>query len=229
QEGLLDYPARFASYLSDNRKRLVEESKGHPVISTLLNRAFDGTYGPKGVLVTDFAVMTRAQQGLEELQRFRQARCETTKAFPFYHLHVLTNTSVEKIDISTPHKPMLGLADAHTKKIKGVLVGNTVRLNTGTTLSSPISDSSVSEHSFIQAMNPQALKGFLASKNLLDETGQVKSSVKLALGGSGLSAYDQLLALAPMMSLFESDDTAPLGYKVSDEAKAKYQGAITFI
>lgn len=229
QGGLLNYSARFADYMGDNHKRLVEESKGHPVVSTLLNRALDGTYGPKGVLVTDFAVMTRAQQGMEELQRFRQALSETTEAFPFYHLHVMTSTSVEKIDISSPHRPMLSLADAHTEQTKGVLVGNTVRLNTGTTLSSPISDAAVSAHSFIQAMNPAALKVFLASKNLLDEAGQVKSETKLALGGSGLSAYDQLLALVPMMSLFVSDDTAPLGYKVSEDAKAKYRGAITFI
>ncbi len=227
--GLLDYSARFANYLGDNHKRLVEESKDHPVISTLLNRALDGTYGPKGVLETGFATMTRAQQGMEELQRFRQARSETMELFPFYHLHVMTNTSVEKVDISSPQRPMLSLADAHSAQAKGVLVGNTVRLNTGTTLSSPVSDAVVSEHSFIQAMNPQALKEFLAGKNLLDEAGQVKSATKLALGGSGLSAYDQLLALVPLMSLFVSDDAAPLGYKVCKDAKAKYQGAITFI
>src|SRR5205814_5857115 len=111
----------------------------------------------------------------------------------------------------------------------GVIVGDTVRLNTGTTLSSPISDPAVSRHSFIQAMNPRVLEAFLAGKNLLDEAGVVKPGTKFALGGSRLSAYDQLLSLVPMMPLFVSDDTVPLGYRVSDEAKAKYQGAITFI
>jgi len=227
--GLLNYSARFADYMGDNHKRLIEEAKDHPVLSTLLNRALDGTYGPKGVLVTGFAAMTRAQQGMEELQRFRQASFETKEAFPFYHLHVMTNTSVEKIDVSSPHRPVVSLADAHSAQAKGMLVGNTVRLNTGTTLSSPVGDAAVSNHSFIEAMNPQALKRFLSGKNLLDAAGLVKSTTKLALGGSGLSAYDQLLALVPMMSLFVSDDTAPLGYRVCEDAKAKYHGAITFI
>ena len=227
--GPLDYPARFANHLAGNRERFVQESKGNPVISTLLSRAFDGTHGPKDVPVTDRAVMTRAQQGTEELQRFQQARRETRKAFPFYHLHVLTETSVEKIDLSTPDKPLLGLMDADTNQPTGVIVGDTVRLNTGTTLSSPISDPAVSRHSFIQAMNPRVLEAFLAGKNLLDEAGVVKPGTKFALGGSRLSAYDQLLSLVPMMPLFVSDDTVPLGYRVSDEAKAKYQGAITFI
>jgi hypothetical protein len=226
---LLNYPERLRSFLQQNRNRLAIDVHGNLVHEALLARAFDGTFGPRNVAAIDCAVMTRAQVGAEAHGKFEQARVQTAQEFPFYKLEVKPHTSVETVDITNPAKPVLGLAHAATKEPLGELVADTVRLNTGTTLANPIRDPQVKAHAFVGAMDPQALKEFLDAKVLLDDSGQLKPGTRLALGGTSLSAYDELLALTAVMPLFEPDPQGPTGYKINEEAKEKYQGAITFV
>ncbi|MZR31622.1 hypothetical protein [Sneathiella litorea] len=73
----------------------------------------------------------------------------------------------------------------------------------------------------------QGVTAFLKEKGLTDENNKLKSNATLLVGGSGLSLYDQLLALQDSMGLFETVDESewdshPLGYKVSEAAIEKY-------
>lgn len=215
-QGLLDYASRLSAYVEKNADRLRGEAGGHPVLEALLEAPLDRR------------VLTRAEQGREELERFQRTCEEIKTGMPFVRLDVLTNTSVDSIDIRDPDRPKVVLRDARSGEPRGEMSADTVRLNTGTTLQSPITDPAVIPHAFVQAMDPQALKHFLESKQLLDDAGQLKPGVKLALGGTGLSAYDALLALQDVMPVFVRDG-GPLGYRVDDEAARKYAGAITFI
>jgi hypothetical protein len=227
--GYLDQSARMTAFITENRDALQAESDWHPVLETLLDQAFDGSHGPAGIAAVDRATMTRAQQGREASTTFQKVTEQTRKHFPFYKLDVLSGTSVEKIDLAHPSHPELHLVDSATGQALGELPANTVRLNTGTTLTNPLKDAAVRQHAYVGAMNPHAVAAFLVQRDLLDDDGQLRPGTKLALGGSGLSAYDQLLALAPSMQLFVRDDSTPIGYRVSDAAKRKYQGAISFI
>jgi hypothetical protein len=227
--GLLDYARRFRGHLETNLNVYTAQAQGQPIQDAVLSAAYDGSLGPAGQPAIQRSAMTRAQVGAEAADNFRHARAQAAAGIQFYRLEVMAHTNAAAIDLSDPSKPKLQLSDARTGASKGQLDANTVRLNTGTTLTPPISDAAVISHSFTSAMDAQAVKSFLAGKDLLDDNGMLKPDAKIALGGSGLSAYDQLLALNPVMKLFERDESAPLGYKVSEQAQQRYQGSITFV
>jgi len=231
EEAGQSYANRLESYTTRNRDALeFAYGRDNPVALSTLTSAFAGGDAPgDGRPTTARGVMTRADQGFENLEHFHLHHRRAEIEFPFYKLMVLTNTSAEAIDLSDPHKPALALADAKTKESVGTLTGDVVRLNTGTTVASPISDAAVLAYSFIQPMDDKALDRFLESRDLLDSDGRLKEGATLALGGSGLSAYDQVLALQGSMNLFESDPNSRIGYRITDEARRKYAGAITFI
>lgn len=226
-KGGMDYRNRLIEFFTANREPLMEDyRKTYPVAAATFKSALDGTEGAPGILVTSRGIATRREQGREELENFRRMREEVLPLFPFYKLEVKTGTQATAVDITNPAKPVVTFRrGTHIKNLQA----DTVRLNTGTTLASPIRDEAVQRHAFTQAMHPEKLNTFLKDKGLLDDQGQLKQGTKLALGGSGLSAYDQVIALHPSMDLFELDENAPIGYKITDSAKKKYQGAITFI
>ncbi|MBO0333937.1 cache domain-containing protein [Sneathiella sp. CAU 1612] len=73
----------------------------------------------------------------------------------------------------------------------------------------------------------QGVTAFLKRLGLTDEHDKLNKEATLFVGGSGLSLYDQLLALQDSMGLFESVDESeweeyPLGYKISEAAIEKY-------
>lgn len=73
----------------------------------------------------------------------------------------------------------------------------------------------------------QGVTAFLKGLGLTDEHNKLDKEATVLVGGSGLSLYDQVLALQDCMGLFESVDESewekyPLGYKVSEAAIEKY-------
>jgi hypothetical protein len=226
---LLNYPERYRAFIEQHREKVTTRARAHPVHEVLLARALDGTYGPRGVPSIDRATLARSELGAEAHASFEQARAKAALEFPFYKLEIRAHTSAEAIDITDPAKPVLGLADADTKESLDDLVADAVRLNTGTTMYNPICDPRVRAHSFVGAMDPQALKRFLDDKGLIDDAGLLRPGTRLALGGTSLSAYDELLALSAVMPLFSSDPKSLTGYKIDEEAKHMYRGALTFV
>lgn len=233
-EGLLDYDSRLTYFASTRRAELQDQSSPNPVVAALLHKGFDGSRGPKGTPMVDRSMLTRAQQGQEEADTFNRVRqgMAESRDYDFYRLDVKTNVSVEHIDITSagsPDKPVLTLK-ANGSDAKETLQVDGVRLNTGTTLVSPIRDQAVAAHSFIEAMDHHKLNAFLQEKGLLDQAGHLKPGAKIVLGGTSLSAYDQLLALlSGALPVMERDDEHPMGYKVRDDMKERYQGAIVFV
>lgn len=222
---------RLANFMRENRNALEHGYRRHnPVAESTLRSAFTGNDAPgDGTPTTARGALTRADQGLEERLSFSSKLKQIKEAFPSYQVTVLAKASVERIDLGRPHKPGVLLVDAATNDALGTIRPNFVRLNTGTTLVSPVSDPAVMRHSFVQPMDPVAVDKFLAQRGLLDEARMLKPGTRLALGGTNLSAYDQIIALQRAMTLLERDDDSTSGYRVTDSAKANYQGAITFI
>jgi hypothetical protein len=226
----IDYTDRLESFVSDNRDALEHAYRDNPVAASTLRSAFSGNDAPgDGRPTTGRGVLTRQHQGFEEMKHFIGLTRSAQQRHPFYHLTVLPCTSAQAIDLSRPDKPAIALSDGSTNRSLGTIHADVVRLNTGTTTVSPVADPEVLAHSFVQAMEPAALNGFLGARGLLDETGQLKPGSRLALGGTGLSAYDQMIALQGPMNLLERDDSSPSGYRVTESAARKYRGAITFI
>jgi len=229
----IDYAPRLESFLTENRAAFEEAYRDDPVASALLKASFESGDGTPN---TSAGALRRKDQGREERMHSlaQQERAQTT--FPFYRITTATETSVEAIDLAHPNQPVVSakrVGDDESSSIKA----DSVILNTGMTLTSPVSDPEVLRHAHVAPMG--ALTGFLQAQELLDSQGKLKvrrelrddreAGIKLALGGTGLSAMDQILALQPVMDLFEPDPGSNLGYRVSETAKQKYAGALTFI
>eukprot|EP00171_Calliarthron_tuberculosum_P003015 IDg3015t1 len=105
---------------------------------------------------------------------------------------------------------------------------NQVRLNCGTALKNPIQDTQMHHLMFCESMNAVKFRKYCERRQLIDEYGLLESGAKIISGGMGLSALDQLSVLDYVMNLFE-EDKSTLGYRVSEQAKERYQGAITMI
>jgi hypothetical protein len=230
----IDYRPRLEAYFTAKRDKLLAAYyTANPAAASTLRSAFDGSEGPAEKPIMHRAIATRAEQGLEELEHFNRLRNRIADLFPFYKLTVLTKTEATAVDLSNPTKPSVTLVNTRSKGMIGKMQADLVRLNTGTTLASPIRDAEVAKHSFAQAMDPTKLADFLKSKNLLDEQGNLKTGTKLALGGTGLSLFDQIIALHGALphgiGLLQPDKNSPVGYSVSKEAKERYQGTITII
>ena len=211
------YHDRLSTYYQTNKSAIEQELQSHSVGLSTFTSAF--TEGKSGKPVTHRASTTRAIQGREELQHFQRQQERAEEFKDFYRLEVLTDTQVTSVDLSDTIHPAVD-----TKA--GRYDADTIRLNTGTTVAPPVRDEGVLEHSYIGPMYPSGIRNVLQRKGLLDEVGMLIPGTKILTGGSGLSLYDQLIALAPFMNLFEPDSGSVTGYKVTDEARGKYQGAI---
>lgn len=219
-----DKSAGLLAYVEKNREQLKAAYRDHPVLDALFTSAFPPNKAPR----LEAAALGRRQQGAEEHHQLRNALHKAGE-LPFLKVKVLTHTSVEAIDLSDPKKPAVNILNRVTGRTDRIQ-SNTVRLNSGWTMDVPKGvQAPVQLHSFIRLMDNVALTRWLGDKGLLDEHHQLKPGKRLALGGAGLSAMDTLLALQDTMKLFERDLAAPTGYRVTDEAKQKYQGALTFI
>ncbi|TWC67347.1 hypothetical protein [Herbaspirillum sp. SJZ099] len=221
---------RISELLKKNRDTLgAKYAEKNPIAHAALQTAFQDPEGTDENPTTGRASLTRTDQGQEE-QEYFTALCELAhQTFPFLKINVITETSVDKIDVSDPENPRV-LVRANGKSSPLVaLAARGVVLNTGTTVKNPISDPEVQKHTFAEPMNQERLASFLDAKGLLDANGELKQGAKLLVGGTGLSLYDQLIALHGSMKLMEVDETAPFGYKLTEAAKEKYQGALTVV
>lgn len=233
----LGYPERLAAFYTENYDRFeAEYEQNNPIAAVMQKNAFSAPLGTRTKPAVDRSMATRRHQGEEENRYFEAtwknftAMQETCPALRGYKLSVFSETEVSHVDISTdPSVPRVTLKSMVSGDEQVILPAATVRLNTGTTLASPIKDKGVQERSFIQPMDPKKLKAFLGERNLLDADGKLKPGVKLALGGSGLSALDEDQALQCVMAQIERDVSSLVGHSVSASAIDKYQRAITFI
>lgn len=233
----LGYPERLAAFYTRNYDRFRKEyAQNNPVAATMQIKAFTAPLGTPSQPAVEQSMGTRRHQGKEEPEHFEAtwkkfvAMQETCRVLLGYKLSVFAQTEVSHVDISTdPAVPRVILKSMVSGDEQITLPAATVRLNTGTTLVSPIEKKDVQERSFTQLLDTKKLKAFLHARNSLDADGKLKPGVKLALGGSGLSAIDEAQALQCVMDLMETDESSLVGHKVSESAKVKYKGAITFI
>jgi hypothetical protein len=112
----------------------------------------------------------------------------------------------------------------------GNLAADAVRLNTGTTMAKHKLKPGVEEYSFMQSMDPAALRRFLSDRDLLGPDGMLKETARLIVGGFGLSLIDQLIALHEFMGLFEAVEGSHGGdWRINPAALEKYEGALVVV
>jgi hypothetical protein len=172
---------------------------------------------------------TRSALGELELNTLHEAIAEAAERFPFYHVEIFAGIEISEIDLNAGGKP--GVFARHTGSAdRGEFIqADTVRLNTGTTPGNPLRDEAVKAHSLVRPMDPTAVGQFLEAKNLLQD-GAIKPGTRLALGGTNLSFYDELIAVlahTPGLVVFAPD--TQLGYRVDQSVAARYQGLLTAI
>ncbi|RJF96811.1 hypothetical protein D3870_20720 [Noviherbaspirillum cavernae] len=229
-EAAQNHKPRLQEFYKQERSELqAKYDEKNPIAGSTLASAFQQPDGTEEAPNVTRAAITRQDQGREELDNFKKMHGEIQNEFPFYKLRVITDTSVDKIDLSAPNHPQVLAKPVASGGAARRLMANALVLNTGTTVQNPISDPNVRKHTFSAPMDQTAVSEFLKNKGLLDDEGQLKEGVKLAVGGTGLSLYDQLITLQPSMKLMERDESSPFGYKLTDSAKEKYQGALTVI
>ena len=229
-----DYPAcapRVKRLYLGKREELLASVEDSPPGRAFLQSAFSGGREPTGTGSdseprTDRAATLRKHFGREEHAHFEarlQAAREDELLRDIYKVEVLADTEAVGVDTSSPLRPSVSIKGA----AHGSIDADLVRLNTGTTMGSPLTEaqSEVMKHSYIGPMNQDGFTAFLRERNLLDENGRLKPGTRVLTGGTGLSLYDQLLVLDRVMGLTEVDGS-PLGYRVSEAAKGKHQGAI---
>ena len=231
------YEERLRTYFRENRAALLEQMKDFPPTQAMFLAAFreadqSGTANPGGEVEgprVNKAATLRFQEGLEEYKNFEALKqfADTDHWFrKRYRLEVVGDTEVTAVDASPPLGARV-LTSSPTRE-DGFIEADLVRMNTGTTLGSPLTpeQDEVKERSYIGPMCRRKLRAFLDSKALLDERGRLKPGTRVLTGGSGLSLYDQLLVLGSFMDLTEIDESSPKGWKITEYAKRHHQGAI---
>ncbi|CAN8072756.1 unnamed protein product [Agarophyton chilense] len=183
---------------------------------------------PNGHLAHEGAYLMRRTVGEEEVANFHKVKKLANALLPFYKLHIMESTTLRSLMV---HKNGQQIASVQTKGEGFVeyVTANQVRLNTGTVSRNPISDPAVRKLMFCQPMNVDHFKQFCSAHDLLDEYGFLKAGKKMLSGGMGLSGLDEISMLDGVMKIFEEDPNSLLGYKVREEAKQKYKGAITIV
>ena len=179
---------------------------------------------------TDRGATLRKNYGLQEHEHFEsrlQAARKDDLLRRVYRVEVVADSEVYDVDTSSPLKPRVRVR-AGAGGFDGAIEADVVRLATGTTTTSPLkaNQCDVMRHAYIGPMSRAKLTAFLEPRGLLGDNGRLKPGARVLTGGTGLGLYDQLMVLDRMMGLTEVDDDAPLGYRVTEEAKRKYRGSI---
>eukprot|EP00178_Gracilaria_changii_P005412 TRINITY_DN1888_c0_g1_i1.p1 TRINITY_DN1888_c0_g1~~TRINITY_DN1888_c0_g1_i1.p1 ORF type:complete len:833 (+),score=176.51 TRINITY_DN1888_c0_g1_i1:172-2670(+) len=183
---------------------------------------------PDGDLAHEGAYLMRRTVGEEEVTNFHKVRKLANTFLPFYKLHVMESTALRHLMVQKSGQQIASV-QAEGEGFFEYITADQVRLNTGTVSRNPVSDPAVRKLMFCQPMNVHHFKQFCAVHGLLDVDGSLLVGKKMLSGGMGLSGLDEISMLDGVMRLFEEDDESPLGYKVAEEAKRKYQGAVTII
>lgn len=220
------HKGRLANFYNEERGDLQKEyDQKNPIAGWTLASAYESPEGAAGKPTVGRAAITRKDQGREEHAHFNQEAARIVKEFPFYKLSVISEATVDKIDISDRNRPKVLVRQNHSNKTHA-LQAQGVAMNIGTPLRNPIRDPNVKRLTFCQAMDPGKIADFAREHELLDDKGVLKSGVKLGSGGTSLSQYDQLIGMNTIMNFMKRTDD---GYAISPEAAKKYQGAIVVI
>ena len=230
------YGPRLETDYAENKPQHLFATRDNPAARAMFNRAFSeaGETTESGSKAdpkprVDRAATIRSQLGREErdyfLKKVQEAQSDPLLA-KIYKLNIVADTTAVKVDASRPLRPSVSVEGSGRKA--SVIQADVIRMNTGTTLHSPLTaeQAAVAEHSYIGPMSSEKLSLCLEAKGLLGEDGRLKPGTQVLTGGSGLSLYDQIFALGPLMGLTEADSESPHGYRVTEKAKQNYGGAI---
>lgn len=185
------------------------------------------SYTSRGFLDQSKAFLMRRSVGEEEVDTFAKMQAAALK-IPFYHLNIQSQSLVKEVRVMGTEKSVVLMEDSKTGA-KREIEADMVRLNSGTTVRNPITNPLVKQLTYCAPMNAKDLRLFFVGKEMLDSNGMLLQGKRIISGGLSLSGLDQIAALSTIMNLFEVADDSLLGYRVTEEAKIKYQGAITFI
>ena len=180
---------------------------------------------PEGCLDHTGAYLMRTTVGEEEYRNFKRVT-QLAESLPFYQLHVLDSSYANSLTIGSDGVHRVNITRAREQRD---LEAGMVRLNTGTTTKNPIPDPAVRNIAFCDLMNAHHFRRHCEKRNLLSDDGLLKPGVRMLSGGVCLSGLDQISVLNHVMELFETDHASLLGYRVTEAAKARYQGAITLL
>lgn len=226
----LSYAKRYEQYVESNADQYFEDVKKLNLPGAFMFKTSVGpdSFSKSGHLDHNIAYLMRKTAGDEELSTFNTIRDLASGMLPFYKLNILTSHEVKDIKASS-----FGLqqvtAKALSEEISTTLHADQVRINTGTILKNPAADERVADFTFCQPMNVNHFKEYCVNRNLLASDGTLKKGLRVISGGIGLSGLDQLIILDGVMNMFEEDPSAPLGYRVTENAKKKYPNAITIV
>lgn len=227
---LLSYKHRYDIYIGQGMDAYYEELRRKNLPGAVM---FKRSVGPNsttkdGQLEHERAYLMRGTVGEEEYETFEIIRSLAKMLLPFYRLRILPSSVVDRISVQKNGKPVAVVQSIGKSRVESI-PADQMRLNTGTMTRSPVSGMGVAHLTFCQAMNVEHFKKYCSDRQMLDKSGFLVPGTKILSGGMGLSGLDQMSVLDGVMNLFEEDESLLLGYRVTDEAKRKYQGAITLI
>ena len=217
---------KFGRWITDRSKLLGDTIGSHPMLKALFKSGFNSIYKKTAdQKVTDHrSFLPRAVAGKYYQERFAAM---LLKASQRLDVKLVTDTTATAIELGSGEEPAITTLShsGNESKVKADLT----MLATGTTLTSPITDESITEFCYQTSMNTEEVGRFLNDRGLLDPgTGKLAEGAKIGMGGTSLSLFDQLIAIAPHMDLFVEADGEP-GYKINEAAAEKYQGALTIV
>ena len=148
------YEERMPAYYRANKNKILAELKDHPVAKAMFKAAL--TEGKDGSILIDRAALTRAIQGREELEHFKNllAVLDNDELHSMYKLVLMPETEVTGIDLSNPKMPVV-------ETDRGKWTADIVRLNTGTVVAPPLDPGTkedVLRHSYIGPMSSERVK-----------------------------------------------------------------------
>ncbi|KAF9065128.1 hypothetical protein BDP27DRAFT_1425066 [Rhodocollybia butyracea] len=130
---------------------------------------------------------------------------------------------VSELILTNPQKPKLMV---HTIRNPTVVVPyefDFVHMSNGTPWAPPVTPGPMVTAAI---PNHDDVRRFLADNNLLDSSGQIKTTAKIGVAGLSLSAYDYVPLVLRYTSIIEPTDT---GYKISEANAKHYPGLLTFV
>lgn len=229
-KGMLSYKQRYEERFGQDPEAYYNELKISNLPGAVMFRRSLGPMSatPSGKLDQSGSFLMRKTIGEEEYEHFTKVRRLAQGQIPFYKLIVKHSSLLEGISANDRTMPIASIRNFEMDHLQ-LIQADQIRLNTGTTLKNPVSDSGVRDRTFCQPMNAVDMRRFFSQRGMLGGDGKIVPGVKILCGGLSLSALDQISALDGIMNLFEQDDSNLLGYRVTERAKHLYQNAITFV
>lgn len=228
-KSFLSYRRRYDNLVGSNLEGYFELVKSVNLPGAVM---FWNSIGPNSTsrnrcLEHSRAYLLRGTAGQEETHITQTLLELGEKLLPFYTSRILSLSKVIRLNTANINCPSV-VVESQVDGSVDVIKGGQIRLNCGTMTRSPVKDPALQNYVFCQAMNAHHFYDYCASRQLLDSSGLLHAGTKIVSGGLSLSGLDQLSVLDHVMHLFEEDDSA-LGFRVTEEAKARYPSSITLI